>query len=235
MLQRACSGLVAAGVVESPFQSSDVVTTTTHKSLRGPRGGAFPLLYPGKCCAREPCTDHMLRMHFPPLPRWALQGQNTLWRPNAGMIFYRKALESEINQAVFPGLQGGPHNHTIAGLAVALKASPCASDNTQTMSRCKARSVTGVLVLQRDAPARRAWTQILLVTRSAMRFWKCRWRRTQHSRPTSSRWSPMHVRLLTGGPFACHLLAECQGLQCDGNVHSTCTSLKPCPGDGCYM
>lgn len=33
------SGLVAAGVVESPFESSDVVTTTTHKSMRGPRGG----------------------------------------------------------------------------------------------------------------------------------------------------------------------------------------------------
>jgi glycine hydroxymethyltransferase len=37
------------------------------------------------------------------------------------MIFYRKKYETEINQAVFPGLQGGPHNHTIAGLAVALK------------------------------------------------------------------------------------------------------------------
>lgn len=37
------------------------------------------------------------------------------------MIFYRKHLESDINQAVFPGLQGGPHNHTISGLAVALK------------------------------------------------------------------------------------------------------------------
>ena len=71
------SGLVSAGVVESPFPYSDVVTTTTHKSLRGPRGG---------------------------------------------MIFYRKHLESDINQAVFPGLQGGPHNHTIAGLAVALRA-----------------------------------------------------------------------------------------------------------------
>lgn len=71
------SGLVAAGLVESPFEYADVVTTTTHKSLRGPRGG---------------------------------------------MIFFKKELEGAINQAVFPGLQGGPHNHTISGLAVALKA-----------------------------------------------------------------------------------------------------------------
>jgi glycine hydroxymethyltransferase len=71
------SGLVAAGLVKSPFEFADVVTTTTHKSLRGPRGG---------------------------------------------MIFFKKELEGAINQAVFPGLQGGPHNHTISGLAVALKA-----------------------------------------------------------------------------------------------------------------
>ncbi len=38
-----------------------------------------------------------------------------------GMIFYRKDLEEAINQSVFPGLQGGPHNHTISGIAVALK------------------------------------------------------------------------------------------------------------------
>ena len=60
--------------------------------------------------------------------------QKTLWRPNAGMIFYRKALESEINQAVFPGLQGGPHNHTIAGLAVALKAGRFKIDRQDTDS-----------------------------------------------------------------------------------------------------
>jgi glycine hydroxymethyltransferase len=84
------SGLVAAGVVPSPFEHCDIVTTTTHKTLRGPR---------------------------------------------SGMIFYRKGvrkvtpkgekvmydLEKKINEAVFPGLQGGPHNHAIAGVGVALK------------------------------------------------------------------------------------------------------------------
>eukprot|EP00877_Chromochloris_zofingiensis_P007161 jgi/Chrzof1/2699/Cz11g25190.t1 len=88
------SGLVAAEVLKSPFEHADIVTTTTHKSLRGPR---------------------------------------------AGMIFYRKGpkesarlakgeaagssydFEDKINFAVFPSLQGGPHNHQIAALAVALK------------------------------------------------------------------------------------------------------------------
>jgi glycine hydroxymethyltransferase len=83
------SGLVAGGVIQSPFPHSDVVTTTTHKSLRGPRGA---------------------------------------------MIFFRKGvrrvdkkgnkemydLENPINASVFPGHQGGPHNHTISALAVAL-------------------------------------------------------------------------------------------------------------------
>ncbi|EFQ97517.1 serine hydroxymethyltransferase [Nannizzia gypsea CBS 118893] len=84
------SGLIAAGVIPSPFEHADVVTTTTHKSLRGPRGA---------------------------------------------MIFFRKGvrstdksgkeimydLENPINFSVFPGHQGGPHNHTITALAVALK------------------------------------------------------------------------------------------------------------------
>jgi glycine hydroxymethyltransferase len=84
------SGLVVGGTVPSPFEYADVVTTTTHKSLRGPRGA---------------------------------------------MIFYRKGqkgvdkkgnpimydLQEKINAAVFPGLQGGPHNQSITALAVALK------------------------------------------------------------------------------------------------------------------
>ena len=85
------SGLIAASVIPSPFEYADIVTTTTHKSLRGPRGA---------------------------------------------MIFFRKGvrksdsktgkelmydLEGPINFSVFPGHQGGPHNHTITALAVALK------------------------------------------------------------------------------------------------------------------
>jgi glycine hydroxymethyltransferase len=73
------SGLVATGEAANPFEYADIVTTTTHKSLRGPR---------------------------------------------AGMIFFRKDsrnFETKINNAVFPGLQGGPHEHQIAGIATQLK------------------------------------------------------------------------------------------------------------------
>lgn len=70
------SGLVATGECNSPFEHCDVVTSTTHKSLRGPR---------------------------------------------SGIIIAKKDLEDRINGAVFPALQGGPHNHQIAALAVALK------------------------------------------------------------------------------------------------------------------
>ena len=70
------AGLVVAGVHPSPFPHVDVVTTTTHKSLRGPRGG---------------------------------------------MILCRAQYAEAIDKAVFPGLQGGPHNHTTAAIAVALR------------------------------------------------------------------------------------------------------------------
>tara|TARA_Y100000389_G_C17465186_1_gene524854 strand:+ start:14 stop:709 length:696 start_codon:yes stop_codon:yes gene_type:complete len=76
------SGLVVAGEADRPFEYMDVVTSTTHKSLRGPR---------------------------------------------SGLIFYKKEFENRINSAVFPSLQGGPHNHQIAALCVALKQTtdPC--------------------------------------------------------------------------------------------------------------
>ena len=67
------AGLIAAGDHPSPFGYADIITTTTHKTLRGPRGG---------------------------------------------MIFCRPELAKKIDSAVFPGCQGGPLQHVIAGKAV---------------------------------------------------------------------------------------------------------------------
>ena len=83
------SGLVAGQAIPSPFPKSDVVTTTTHKSLRGPRGA---MIFFRKGVRR---TD--------------AKGKQEMYD-----------LESPINSSVFPGHQGGPHNHTITALAVAL-------------------------------------------------------------------------------------------------------------------
>src|SRR5690606_29879741 len=70
------AGLIAAGVYPNPVPHADVVTTTTHKTLRGPRGG---------------------------------------------LILMKAEHEKAINSAIFPGIQGGPLMHVIAGKAVALK------------------------------------------------------------------------------------------------------------------
>ena len=70
------AGLVAGGAHPSPVSRAPIVTTTTHKTLRGPRGG---------------------------------------------MILSTAAYATALDRAVFPGLQGGPHNHTTAGIAVALE------------------------------------------------------------------------------------------------------------------
>ena len=70
------AGLVAAGVYPNPVPHADVVTTTTHKTLRGPRGG---------------------------------------------LILMKERHAKAINSAIFPGIQGGPLMHVIAGKAVALK------------------------------------------------------------------------------------------------------------------
>lgn len=71
------AGLIAAGVYPNPLPHADVVTSTTHKSLRGPRGGIIL------------CND--------------------------------EAIAKKINSAIFPGIQGGPLMHVIAGKAVAFK------------------------------------------------------------------------------------------------------------------
>lgn len=84
------SGLVAGGVAPSPFEYADVVMTTTHKSLRGPRGA---LIFYRKGVRKV--------------------------TPKGEKVLYD--IEEKINWAVFPGLQGGPHNHTIAAIAVSLK------------------------------------------------------------------------------------------------------------------
>ena len=70
------AGLIAAGVYPNPVPHADVVTSTTHKTLRGPRGG---------------------------------------------LILMKDAVARQINSAIFPGIQGGPLMHVIAGKAVAFK------------------------------------------------------------------------------------------------------------------
>ena len=87
------AGLVAAGLHPSPFPHADLVTTTTHKTLRGPRGG---LVF-----ARADLPEGINRADFPAL------GKNTL--------------AQAIDKSVFPGVQGGPLMHVIAAKAVALK------------------------------------------------------------------------------------------------------------------
>ena len=69
------AGLVVAGIHKSPVPYSDVVSTTTHKTLRGPRGG---------------------------------------------MLLCRKEHAENVDRSVFPGLQGGPHMHTLTAVAVAM-------------------------------------------------------------------------------------------------------------------
>lgn len=70
------NAFIATGLMNNPFEYCDIVTTTTHKSLRGPR---------------------------------------------SAIIFYKKYLEHNINRAVFPGIQGGPHQNQIAAVAYQLR------------------------------------------------------------------------------------------------------------------
>jgi glycine hydroxymethyltransferase len=84
------AGLVVAGVHPSPIGIADVVMTTTHKTLRGPRGAMI-------MCNGNPSN---------PLKKVERTKEN---------------LPTLIDRAVFPGMQGGPHNHQTAAIAVALR------------------------------------------------------------------------------------------------------------------
>jgi glycine hydroxymethyltransferase len=83
------AGLVAAGVHPSPFPHADIVTTTTHKTLRGPRGG---LIF-----SRLELPPSVDRERFPTV---------------------KTSLAATVDKTVFPGVQGGPLMHVIAGKAV---------------------------------------------------------------------------------------------------------------------
>ncbi|KAI7871904.1 serine hydroxymethyltransferase [Spinellus fusiger] len=100
------SGLIAGQQALSPFDYCDVVTTTTHKTLRGPR---------------------------------------------AGLIFFRRDkgddLEGRVNMAVFPSCQGGPHNNTIAAVAVALKQAASPEFKAYAKQVCvNAKTLSDVLI-----------------------------------------------------------------------------------------
>jgi glycine hydroxymethyltransferase len=86
------AGLVAAGLHPSPFPVADLVTTTTHKTLRGPRGGLI-----------------FSRREFPPEV------------DPADFPTVRAGLAQQVDKTVFPGVQGGPLMHVIAGKAVAFQ------------------------------------------------------------------------------------------------------------------
>ncbi|KAJ8640011.1 hypothetical protein MRB53_016705 [Persea americana] len=124
------SGLVAAKECLSPFDYCDIVTSTTHKSLRGPRGGIIFYRKGKRLRKRMSLCQGEENDHFD--------------------------FEDRINFAVFPSLQGGPHNNHIAALAIALKqvATPeykaymqQVKKNAQTLAsallRRKCRLVTG--------------------------------------------------------------------------------------------
>ncbi len=84
------AGLIVAGAHPSPAGIADVITTTTHKTLRGPRGALI-------LCSGNPSN------------------------PLKAMERSRENLPTLIDRAIIPGLQGGPHNHQTAAIAVALR------------------------------------------------------------------------------------------------------------------
>ncbi len=96
------SGLVIGGVHPTPAGSAEIISTTTHKTLRGPRGG---------------------------------------------MLLCEEKHATALDKAVFPGLQGGPHNHTTAAIAVALKeaSTPAFKDYASQIVKNAAALAQGLL------------------------------------------------------------------------------------------
>jgi glycine hydroxymethyltransferase len=103
------AGLVAGGAHPSPVGHADVITTTTHKTLRGPRGA---------------------------------------------MIMTTAEYASAVDKAVFPGLQGGPHNHTTAAIAVALR------EAAQPSFRVYARQIVANAAALADGLLARGYTLV---------------------------------------------------------------------------
>ena len=83
------AGLIVGGVHPSPVGLADVITTTTHKTLRGPRGAM-------------------------------ILSNGTISNPTKKVTKTKENIPTLIDRAIIPGLQGGPHNHTTAAIAVAL-------------------------------------------------------------------------------------------------------------------
>jgi glycine hydroxymethyltransferase len=105
------AGLVAAGVHPSPFPHADLVTTTTHKTLRGPRGGLI-----------------FSRLELPP----SIDAER--------FPIVKGSLAATVDRTVFPGVQGGPLMHVIAAKAVALRLAagePFQGDQQRTVENAR--------------------------------------------------------------------------------------------------
>uniref|UniRef100_A0A7S3UA41 Serine hydroxymethyltransferase n=1 Tax=Picocystis salinarum TaxID=88271 RepID=A0A7S3UA41_9CHLO len=132
------SGLVAAEEADQPFEYCDIVTSTTHKSLRGPRAGMI---------------------FYRKGPRPSKRGE-----PEGQVYDY----EDRIDMAVFPALQGGPHNHQIGALAVAFK--QVASPQFKTYAKqvkANARAVA-------DSLAKKGYTIVTSGTDNHLVLWDLR-------------------------------------------------------------